>query len=200
MVRNWVSFVEMSGDHIVEQHVHTIDIANWFMGGPPVAALGMGGRARRKTGNQFDFFSIDFEYPDGIHVQSMSRQISGCTNRGGQTFVGEKGETNGQGRAKMWSGEKIKVPDSKPKRGPFVQEHMDLLKGILDGNPLNEARQIAESSLTAVMGRISAYTGQRVKWDEMMKSDLALSPTPEDFELGKVTAPKEEVAPTPGKA
>jgi len=200
MVRNWVSFCEMSGDHIVEQHVHTIDIANWFMGGPPVAAVAMGGRARRKTGDQFDFFSVDYEYPGGIHVQSMSRQINGCYRKGGQTFVGEMGETNGCGRAKDWAGKKLEIAKVKTHKSPFVQEHMDLLDGILKGNPLNEARQIAESSLTAVMGRISAYTGQRVTWDEMMKSDLALSPTPEDFEKGTVKAPPEDVVPIPGKA
>ncbi|MEW6355979.1 MAG: Gfo/Idh/MocA family oxidoreductase [Planctomycetota bacterium] len=200
MVRNWVSFCEMSGDHIVEQHVHTIDIANWFMGGPPVSAMAMGGRARRKTGNQFDFFSVDFEYANGIHVQSMSRQIDGCVNRGGQTFIGEKGETNGCGQAKTWAGEKIELPKVETHKSPFIQEHMDLLQGIVKGEPLNEARQIAESSLTAIMGRNSAYTGQLVKWDEMMKSDLALSPTAEDFEKGTVKVPQEEVAPLPGKA
>ncbi|NOZ20427.1 MAG: Gfo/Idh/MocA family oxidoreductase [Planctomycetes bacterium] len=200
MVRNWVSFCEMSGDHIVEQHVHTIDIANWFMGGPPVSAMAMGGRARRKTGDQFDFFSVDYEYPGGIHVQSMSRQINGCCRKGGQTFVGQKGETNGCGRAKDWEGKKIELPKVKTHKSPYVQEHIDLLDSIVKGQPLNEARQIAESSLTAVMGRISAYTGQLVKWDEMMKSDLALKPTPEDFETGKVKAPPDDVVPIPGKA
>ena len=67
MVRNWVSFAEMSGDHIVEQHVHNIDVANWFIGRPPKMALGFGGRARRKTGDQFDFFSIDYDYGDDRH-------------------------------------------------------------------------------------------------------------------------------------
>ena len=71
MVRNWVSFAEMSGDHIVEQHVHNIDVANWFIGAHPVAAVGIGGRARRMTGDQYDFFSVDYEYPDGVHLHSM---------------------------------------------------------------------------------------------------------------------------------
>jgi len=198
LVRNWINFVEMSGDHIVEQHVHTIDVANWFMDAHPVAAVGMGGRARRITGNQYDYFSVDFEYPNGAHIHSMCRQVNGCWNGGGQVFVGQKGETNGCGRIKA-AGE-VKLPEVKTHKSPYVQEHIDLLRSIIEGNPLNEARQIAESSLTAVMGRISAYTGKRITWDEMMKSDLLLKPTPEDFETGKVFVPKENVAPVPGTA
>jgi len=198
LVRNWVSFTEMSGDHIVEQHVHNIDVANWFIGAHPVAAVAFGGRARRRTGDQYDFFSVDFEYPDGVHVHSMCRQVSGCWNRVGENLVGEKGTTNCRGRVKTQA--EVKIPKVAEHGGPYVQEHIDLLDSILKGKPLNEAQNVAESTMSAVMARISAYTGKRVTWDEMMKSDMVLKPAPEDFEAGKVTAPKDDVVPVPGKA
>jgi len=199
LVRNWVSFVEMSGDHIVEQHVHNIDIANWFIGSPPVAAVGFGGRARRKTGNQYDFFSIDYEYPDGVHLHSMCRQVNGCWRKVGEYLVGEKGWTNCSGRVQVGE-ESLNLEKPKMHRSPYVQEHIDLLRSIIEGKPINEAQNVAEATMTAIMGRISAYTGQRVTWEEMMKSDLQLSPTPVDFEEGKVKAPPDDVVPVPGKA
>ena len=100
MVRNWVSFTEMSGDHIVEQHVHNLDVANWFIGHPPLTALGFGGRARRKTGNQFDFFSIDFDYGNGCRIHSMCRQINGTDGDVREFFRGTEGETGGGGGLK----------------------------------------------------------------------------------------------------
>jgi len=196
LVRNWVSFTEMSGDHICEQHVHNIDIANWFLGGHPLVAVGFGGRARRQTGDQFDFFSIDFEYPGGVHIQSMCRQVNGCWNRVGEHLVGEKGTTSCGGRIDATP--KVKMPKLK-RSDPYMQEHYDLMESLLKGQPLMEAQNVAEATLAAVMGRISAYTGQKVTWDEMMKSDFHLKPTPEDFETGKVVLPREE-PPVPGKA
>ena len=196
LIRNWVSFTEMSGDHICEQHVHNLDIANWFLGSHPVAAAGFGGRARRQTGDQFDFFSIDFEYPDGVHIQSMCRQVNGCWNRVGEHLVGEKGTTSCSGRINATP--EVKMPKVK-RTNAYMQEHCDLLESIIKGQPLMEAQNVAESTMAAVMGRISAYTGQMVKWDDMMKSDFHLKPTPEDFETGKVVLPKEQPA-VPGKA
>ncbi|MEW6357885.1 MAG: Gfo/Idh/MocA family oxidoreductase [Planctomycetota bacterium] len=196
MVRNWVSFTEMSGDHICEQHVHNIDVANWFLGSHPVSAVGFGGRARRRTGDQFDFFSIDFEYPNGVHIQSMCRQVDGCWNKVGEQLIGEKGTTSCGG--KIDAVPEVKMPKVK-RADPYMQEHYDLLESIVKGRPLNEAQSVAEATMAAVMGRISAYTGQQVKWDDMMKSDFQLRPSPEDFEAGKVVLPKEEPA-VPGKA
>ena len=204
LVRNWVSFAEMSGDHIVEQHVHNIDIANWFIGHPPRAAAGFGGRARRKTGNQFDFFSIDFDYGDGCHIHSMCRQVDGCWGRVGEHF------TFNRARAVQ---KDLQVPKFPEHGGAYVQEHIDLLDSIVKGQPLNEARNVAEATLAAVMGRIAAYTGQLVTWDELMKPevsrgrrkeksrwyDFTLKPTAEDFEAGAVVAPEDDVAPIPGR-
>jgi len=204
LVRNWVNFMEMSGDHIVEQHVHNIDIANWFIGHPPIRALGVGGRARRKTGNQYDFFSIQYDYADDLHIHSMCRQISGCYNRATEHFVGSEGSTWGDG-SNMDSSNNIDVPDFTMHDDPYVQEHIDLLKSILEEKPINEARNVAESTLTAIMGRISAYTGNVVRWSDLNDEDgqwynLTVKPAAGDFEKGNVAAPPDDVIPVPGRA
>jgi predicted dehydrogenase len=204
MVRNWVSFTEMSGDHIVEQHVHNIDVANWYIGHPPVTALGFGGRARRKTGNQFDFHSVDLDYGDGLHIHSMCRQINGCDGDVREFFRGTQGETWGGGNVKSETGKQIDVPKF-PDRNAYVQEHVDLLESILKEQPLNEARNVAESTLTAIMGRIATYTGKVILWRDLMENkespyyNLTLKPTAEDFEKGPVTAPADDVVSVPGK-
>jgi len=203
MIRNWVSFAEMSGDHIIEQHVHNIDVANWFIGHPPIRALGFGGRARRKTGNQFDFHSVQFDYADDLHIHSMCRQINGTYGRVSEHFIGSEGSTLGDG-SDMDSSKSIDVPDFPGHRDPYVQEHIDLLNSILDEKPINEARNVAESTLTAIMGRIATYTGQMVRWSDLMNEEsqwynLTLKPTAADFETGEVVAPTDDIAPVPGR-
>lgn len=204
MVRNWVSFSQMSGDHIVEQHVHQIDVANWYIGSLPKSAIGFGGRARRKTGNQFDFFSIDFDYGNGLRVHSMCRQINGAYTRVSEIFTGAQGQTFGSGPGKAGFPNDVKVPDFPHVGNPMVQEHVDLLDGILKGKPLNTAADVATSTLTAIMGRISAYTGQLVRWKDLTENErspwynLTLKPTAMDFESGSVTAPPDDVFPVPG--
>jgi predicted dehydrogenase len=206
LVRNWVSFSEMSGDHIVEQHVHNIDVANWFIGRPPVSALGFGGRARRKTGNQFDFFSVDFNYGDDCHIHSMCRQINGTYGGVNEFFSGTEGTAYGGGKIQSARLAQLEVPEFATHDNPYVQEHIDLLNSIVKEKPLITARSIAESTLTAIMGRISAYTGQLVRWSDLTtKTDspwynLSLSPSPSDFEKDKVVAPKDNVWPVPGEA
>jgi myo-inositol 2-dehydrogenase/D-chiro-inositol 1-dehydrogenase len=207
MIRNWVSFTETSGDHIVEQHVHNIDVANWFIGRLPKSALGFGGRARRKTGTQFDFFSVDFDYGDDLHIHSMCRQVNGCYNRVSEYFTGTEGSTWGTGPGKDGYKNKIPLPEFEEHTGsPYVQEHVDLLRGIIEGKPLNEAQAVADSTLAGIMGRISAYSGQFVRWSELVDESLAspwynltLSPAAEDFENGTVKAPADDVIAIPGK-
>ncbi|MBW7988474.1 MAG: twin-arginine translocation signal domain-containing protein [Planctomycetes bacterium] len=202
MVRNWVSFTEMSGDHIVEQHVHNLDVANWYIGHPPENALGFGGRARRKTGDQFDFFSLDLDYGDGVHIHSMCRQINGTDGGVKEFFRGTQGQSMGGGRLK---GRDISTPDFPEHKGPYCQEHVDLLNSILRQEPLNEARNVAESTLTAIMGRISAYTGKMVRWTDITENkkspwyNLTIKPTAEEFEKGEVEAPLDDIAAVPGR-
>ena len=203
MVRNWYRFSQTSGDHVVEQHVHNLDVVNWFIGRPPVLALGFGGRARRQGGNQYDFFSVDLDYGEDVIVHSMCRQVSGCFTRVSEQFFGTEGSVWGDGKLQ---GKPVAVPDFEEKGGPYVQEHRDLIRSIRAGEPLNEARNVAESTLVAIMSRISAYTGQIVKWSDLTKNtdsqwyNLTLAPTARDFENGTVVAPQENVIPLPGQA
>ena len=203
MIRNWVSFTEMSGDHIVEQHVHNIDVANWFIGRLPVAAIGFGGRARRVTGNQFDFFSVDFDYGEGLHIHSMCRQINGTYGRVSEFFNGSEGNLWGGG--KLTSEKKVELPDYPEFEGPYVQEHVDLLNSFLKGQALNEASNVATSTLCAIAGRIAAYTGDVVRLSDLLTNkesplfNLACSPSPDDFEKGTVKAPADDAAAKPGR-
>lgn len=206
LVRNWTSFSEMSGDHIVEQHLHNLDVANWFLGRPPQTAVGFGGRARRQTGDQFDFFSVDFNYGEDVHIHSMCRQVSGTYGNVSEFFTGTEGNTFGGGKMSSAKLASLKVPEFKTHENPYVEEHIALLDSIVKGQPINAARTVAESTLTAIMGRIACYTGSIVRWSDLAtKTDspwynLALSPSAADFENGTVVAPKDNVVPIPGEA
>lgn len=198
LARNWVNFTCMSGDHIVEQHVHNLDVAVWFIGRLPISALGFGGRARRETGDQFDFFSVDYDFGDGVHIHSQCRQISGTAQRVGELFTGTAGTAFGGGKV---SGKRVDVaPVKLDDDNPYVQEHIALIRGALTGKPLNEARQVAESTAVAIMGRISAYTGDQVRWADIMSDENAAhysqtcQPTAVDFERGSVKLPSETPA------
>lgn len=202
MTRNWLNFTELSGDHIVEQHVHQLDVANWYIGRNPVSFVGMGGRARRETGNQFDFFSVDMDYGDGVHIHSQCRQLAGAYSRVGEQFRGTEGQIIGtKVSGKDVSIDAIKVESNKGQ----VQEHVEMIKSARGkGEPLNRAEQVANATLAAIGGRISAYTGQLVRWVDMTKNtkspfySMKLAPTALDFENGPVVMP-EEVAPIPGE-
>ncbi|MBL7223836.1 MAG: Gfo/Idh/MocA family oxidoreductase [Candidatus Brocadiae bacterium] len=201
MANNWYNYVQLSGDHIVEQHVHTIDVLNWFMGSHPIAATGFGWRHRRKTGNLYDELSIDYEYIDGVRIHSMCRQISGCWSSVNRHLVGEKGWTNCAGKVQLWDGTKLDIPQVKSDHSnPYVQEHVDMLRSILDGKPLDETENITHSTATAIIGRDSAYTGKRIVWEQMMKENQQLTPTPEDFETGDVGDVEDDIWPIPGGA
>lgn len=191
MIRNWVNWIWLSGDHIVEQHVHNIDVINWFKGKHPIKAVGFGSRLRRITGDQFDNFSIDFIYDDDVHMHSMCRQINDCARSVSEYIRGTKGYTNGKDKIFSLDGTlkweyQYPVDEKGEKMGikisPYVQEHIDLVTAIRTNQPINEAENIAVSNMTAIMGRISAYTGKEVTWEEMMNSDLRLGP--KVYELG----------------
>jgi predicted dehydrogenase len=210
MIRDWVNWSWLSGDHIVEQHVHNIDVINWFTGSHPVKAVSFGSRQRRKTGDQFDSFSTDFIYEDGMHLHSMCRQINGCANDVSEIVHGSDGWVytadrnhceiyDKKGNVKWQYGEYVPDKDGKPthnvKVGAYNQEHIDLVTAIRNNKPINEAETTAVSTLTAIMGRISAYSGKMVTWDDMLNSDLKLGP--KIFALGPVDIPKE--VPVPGE-
>jgi predicted dehydrogenase len=194
-IRNWLYFTWLSGDHIVEQHVHNIDVANWVMGGHPIRATGVGGRQARvdaKYGHIFDHFAVDFEYESGARILSMCRQQAGTRNRIGEHFLGARGSSNAAGTIK--GGKAWTFAPKTPPRPPMVQEHADLVASIRAGKPLNELKQIAESTLTAIMGREAAYTGQELGWDEVLAADQVLSPPDVGFVSMAVPA-----VPMPGR-
>ncbi|MBN2030541.1 Gfo/Idh/MocA family oxidoreductase [bacterium] len=199
MLRDWVNWCWLSGDHIVEQHVHNIDVINWFTGMHPVKAVGFGARMRRVTGDQYDFFNIDFEMANGMHVHSMCRQIHGCANNVSEYIVGTKGSTNCRDTIYKEDGNIAWEYDSSIKEitgdTPYVQEHIDLITAIRTNQPINEAKNTAISTMTAIMGRQSAYTGREMAWDEMMASDMRLGPT--EYAMGDVDL--EAVIPVPGQ-
>jgi len=172
--RSWPWFTWTSGDHIVEQHVHNLDVLNWALQAHPEQCMGMGGRAVRNLGNIYDHFTVEYEYPEGVRVLSMCRQINGCTDRVAERVVGTRGAADiDQG---VITGEKPFKYDG-PDPDHYVQEMADLVQSIREGSPINEGKQVAESTLNAIMGRMSAYTGRALKWDWAMKaSKLDLSP------------------------
>jgi predicted dehydrogenase len=186
-LRNWLYFDWLSGDQPVEQHIHTIDVTDWVMGAHPVRATATGGRQVRtgdKFGNVYDHFTIDYEYPGGVHVMSMCRQMANVSNHVGAYFEGTKGNAAVyQASLKGINGAPDWKYDGEISIGKaYVQEHTDLIKSIRAGQPVNEARRIAETTLTAILGREAAYTGKTLTYDEVMKSDLDLSP--EKYEMG----------------
>jgi predicted dehydrogenase len=179
--RSWPWFTWTSGDHVVEQHVHNIDVINWAIGAHPIKCMGMGGREVRNLGNIYDHFAVEFEYPNGVRVMSMCRQIDGCTSRVAEYVVGTDGIMETDGSNGLIKGKRAYTYNG-PNPDPYVVEHTDLIDSIRSGNPLNEGKRVAESTLCAIMGRMSAYTGRAMKWDWVMKaSELDLSPEKYDF-------------------
>ena len=176
-IRNWYHFLWLCGDHIVEQHVHNLDVACWALKAHPIRAVGMGGRqviTEPERGQSYDHFAVDYEFPDGVHVLSMCRQIAGSTGDVSENLVGTKGrwQSNGQ----RFSGAERRRIRIEHEVNPYVQEHIDLLESISSRKPVNELKQVAESTLTAIMGRMSAYTGKAVSWDQALNSKLDTFP------------------------
>ncbi len=175
-LRNWYSFCWICGDNIVEQHVHNLDIINWVMGSHPASVFASGGRAWKQKenpllGNIWDNFSCDYVYPNGVHMMSMSRHWNRSDGDVSEYVVGTKRGSN--------------CADLGGEEGrPYVQEHKDLIASIRGtGRYYNEAIQVAESTMTAIMGRESAYTGKKLNWDEFMKVDLELVPRNPSFDM-----------------
>jgi predicted dehydrogenase len=196
-VRNWLFTDWCSGDHIVEQHVHNLDVMNWAFGAHPVKCTGMGGRAARTDpmyGNIFDHFAVEYEYPSGARVLSMCRQTAGAAENVSERVVGATGFSYTDSADGYIKGKKP-YENEQASPNPYVQEHADLVASIKGGKPLNEGRQVAESCLTAIMGRMSAYTGRALSWDWVMNASK-LDMTPPHTEL-KDLPPL--VVPVPGK-
>lgn len=203
MIKDWVNWKWLSGDHIVEQHVHNIDVFTWFSGLKPVKAVGFGSRQRRVTGDQYDNFSIDFTMENGIHVQSMSRQIDGCVNNVSEFIQGTKGSWDSSTmEIKDLAGNVVWKYDYEAEKAnfkqtdPYTLEHVNWINSIRGNKPLQQASETAVANMAAIMGRESAYTGAETTWDAMTASPLDY--TPKDLNLGKMDMSTFTV-PVPGK-
>jgi predicted dehydrogenase len=188
-LRNWNYFTWLSGDHIIEQHVHNLDVMNWVLGAHPQRAVsGLGGRQVRtaeKYGCIFDHFAVEFEYPGGIRVFSQCRQINGCDQKVEEDVVGTRGQSNCSGSIRPKDGPNWRFRGKEPRA--YNQEHDDLIASIRAGRPLNEAQTIAESTMTGILGREAVYSGRAVDWDEAMTSTTRLGP--EKYEMGPCAVP-----------
>jgi predicted dehydrogenase len=174
--RNWYSFIWICGDQIVEQHFHNIDFMNWVMQGHPVSVVASGGAAWRPReelyGNIYDHMTSDFEYPNGVHLSSSCRQYPARLYRDvSDLIVGTKGRSNGLDLGSKGI-------------NPYVQEHIDMVKSITGAGPyINQGMRVAESTMTAIMARESAYSGMKITWDMIMASKQDLQPKAFDYKL-----------------
>ena len=191
MIRDWVNWKWLSGDHIVEQHVHNIDVFTWFSGLKPVKAVAFGSRQRRITGDQYDNFSVDFTMENGIHLHSMCRQIDGCATNVSEFIQGTKGSWNSATmEIKDLAGNVIWKYDFEAEKqqykqnDPYTLEHVNWINCIRGNKPIEQASETAVSNMAALMGRESAYTGAEVTWDAMTASTQDY--TPKDLNLGKM--------------
>lgn len=179
-LRNWLYFTWLSGDHIVEQHVHNIDVVNWAMSGHPIRALGLGGRQARTDpayGHIFDHFAVDYEYENGTHLMSMCRQQPGTDGNVSEALTGTKGSCLTQASQRyVIKGEKAWQFPREKDNDPYQQEHVNLIASIRTGKPINELKTVAESTLAAIMGRMSTYTGKIVTWEQALDSTENLVP------------------------
>jgi Predicted dehydrogenases and related proteins len=204
MIKDWVNWKWLAGDHIVEQHVHNIDVFTWFSGLRPESAVGFGSRQRRITGDQYDNFSIDFVMENSIHLHSMCRQIDGCANNVSEFIQGTRGSwSTGDGETVIkdlegniiWQFDKEAEAEQYKQTNPYVLEHVNWVNHIRNNTPLNQAHELAVSNMAGIMGRESAYTGQQITWEQMTASTEDYMPA--DLSLGKMDMSKFTV-PVPG--
>lgn len=182
-MRNWYYFNWLCGDHIVEQHVHNIDVANWVKNKYPVSAYGAGGRFLRTgkdSGEIFDNHSVEFVYDDGTTLLSQCRHFTGGQNRIDETFQGTKGKAYfGSNSGKLWDhkGNVIFNYDGKGDPNPYQAEHDELFAAVAEKQfKFADAENAAKSTMTAIMGRYATYSGDKVKLDDALNSDINLMP------------------------
>lgn len=186
-LRNWYNQIWTCGDNIVEQHIHNLDIINWVMGATPAKVVASGGRAWKPVTEQYgdiwDNFSCDYEYPNGVHMYSFSRHWNDSKNDVFEEVTGTKGKST----CRDLGGKD---------NNPYEQEHIDLQNSIRGTGPyLNDGVECAHSTLTAIMGRTAAYTGQEITWDQMLNSDEKFVPEDLSFDKPYPVGP----IPVPGK-
>jgi predicted dehydrogenase len=178
-LRNWYYFNWLCGDHITEQHIHNLDVANWVKNGYPVKAHGMGGRQvriQKEYGEIFDHHAVEYTYADGTTLLSQCRHIRGADSNVSEQCVGTKGSCDISGHSIKYVGGSSWRFKSEKQVDPYQQEHDDLFAAIRSNTEYNEAFNGAKSSLTSVMGRMSTYTGKTITWDQALNSQVKLAP------------------------
>ena len=181
-MRNWYYFTWLCGDHILEQHIHNIDVANWFIGDYPISAQGMGGREVRNGidhGQIFDHHFVEFTYANGAVISSQCRHQTGTASRVDEVFQGSNGSVvTGKGEMTDLSGNiKYKYPNKwNEDPNPYQVEHDKLFQSIRNNEVINDVEYGAKSTMTAIMGRMATYTGKKITWDQAINSKEMLVP------------------------
>jgi predicted dehydrogenase len=201
-LRNWYYFTWLSGDHIVEQHIHNLDVVNWAMKAHPIKCVAVGGRQVRtqpEYGHIYDHFAVDYDYGNGVHLMSMARQMTRCENNVSEALHGTKGFC--QVNRYTITGAKPWKHGARPREGvpylseqekedqPYLQEHVDLIGSIRAGKAVNELKECIESNLTGIMGRMAAYTGKLVTWEDALNSEESLVPVNLDWKMSLPVPP-----------
>jgi predicted dehydrogenase len=192
-IYNWYHFLWLCGDHIVEQHVHNIDVINWVMNDRPIRAVGMGGRTVRpagdpkEVGNIWDHFAVEYEYKNGVRMYSFCRHTPGDSDVS-ETVFGSKGRC----RVDQYqiNGQRVAEDDI----SPYVQEHIDLLTSIVSGKPINELKAVTDATFTAILGRNAAYACRNLRWDDALAADEDYFPKNLSMDMSLPVSP----APAPG--
>ncbi len=178
-LRNWYYYTWLSGDHIVEQFIHSLDKAVWLMGDqPPAKCVGLGGRQVRteeKWGNIYDHFAVCYEWENGMKCYAYTRQMKGCKNNVDDYISGTKGKAIVlKNRIEPKDGEAWKFEGKKPSM--YDLEHVALFEGLRSGKHINNGTYMAYSTMMAIMGRMACYTGQEITWEMAINSQEDLSP------------------------
>ena len=204
VLRNWMNYPFMGGDGLIDCTIHNIDVISWFLGNKaPVCAMGFGAKIPPSFGTRYDFFAVDYEFDNDVHIGTYNRNIDKCSNKVREFVMGTKGKTNCVNTIWDHDGNVIwTYPFYKTKEKAttsfnmdyYVQEHIDWVTSIRTNKPLSKAHDMARSTLIAIMGRNSAYTGQTITWEEIMASTQELGP--DVTEMGKLDIPAEH--PLPG--
>ncbi len=183
-MRNWYYFNWLCGDHIVEQHIHNIDVANWFIGEFPIHAQGMGGREVRtdkKYGEIFDHHFVEFTYPSGAVISSQCRHQKGCITNVSESLMGTKGkiylDSQNKGIITGYDGSTIYEHQGADDPNPYQTEHDELFASIKAGGVINDAEHAAKTTMTAILGRMATYSGQLITFDDALNKGRNLMPS-----------------------
>ncbi|MEP6514112.1 MAG: Gfo/Idh/MocA family oxidoreductase [Parafilimonas sp.] len=196
-MRNWYYFNWLCGDHINEQHIHNIDVINWFKGGYPIKAQGMGGRQVRKGkdhGEIYDHHYVEFHYADGSILNSQCRHIPGTMSKVDELISGTKGKIFcGAAHIKDHAGNVLFQFDKTTENNPYQTEHDELFAAIAKNEyKFADAENGAKSTMTSILGRMATYSGQVIEWDKAIASGISIMPTQFDWNAMPPVVPDED--------